>query len=496
MINKKGIMKRARRKRLLSPSDETGETSVAALPPKQLHEQSGVADDLFEPTVTCRNGGKKYIDIKSTLLNVQLSYLISDSMSSDSMSTDDAFVSTLLRSDHILLAQWQYLNFYRLVTVFCNDIYGTTTGRQRQELLTPFFSTRQALVDFYGILSSYHGLNAVVKHKLGIITQFVRDVRPGTGSIVTYLRGVRTGSSTNMESASTPVKKIRLKMSYIVHELLAAVFSMSDRDYDLQSCVENAPELQTILQVDAARTLARTAKMTRSPSGTAGNTQLVVNFTHGRINITDDRVDTFTIPAGMLVWVVMASTPAYINYANGKDALKMSNCFDTQGIAPFHLAERIRTVMVQHQTENKALQFDFVEQRLKRLAYTNVMLAPRMVCLAEGDTYINKQLAVRRTDEMATGGEHEGAMLYRWNCRGIKEVLKISPPIMAPAGEVSFRFSELVMGAKMRGARQLVIADLSCACVISDSPVATVVNLILPTLNCFSLIDNELAGGN
>ena len=467
-------MKRARRDPFLLP------------PPGAGHEQSFVAE-LFEPTVVCSNGGKTYIDIKSKLFRLKLYGLIT---------RDDAFIDTILRSDHMLLAQWQYLNLYSLLVVFCDDIHGATTAQQRQHLLKPFFATRQALIDFYGILLSYHGLNAVIKYKLVMILQFVRDVHPGTGSILTYLRGVRTGASTKMESASTPLKKIGLKMSYIAHELLAAVFAMSDRNYDLQSCVEDSTELQTILQVDAARTLSSTAKLLRlHTSASAINTQLVVNFTHGMINITDNRVDTFTIPAGMLVWVVMAATPAYINYANGLDAVKINNCFDRYDIAPLHLAERIRNVMIKLQSENRKVQHDFVERRLKRLTYTNVMLAPRMVCLSEGDTYINKQLAVRRKDEAVAGGDQEGAMVYRWNCKGMKEVLKISPPIIAPAEEVSFRFSELVMGAKMRGARQLVIADLSCASIVSDSPVETAVNLILPTLNCFSLIGNELAGG-
>jgi hypothetical protein len=69
----------------------------------------------------------------------------------------------------------------------------------------------------------------------------------------------------------------------------------------------------------------------------------------------------------------------------------------------------------------------------------------------------------------------------------------MTPPALAPQG-VKFRFVDVVNAARLRGVRNLLIVDLSCAAVCGTTP-SSLLRTLFPARTCVSLINAGLAGG-
>jgi hypothetical protein len=110
------------------------------------------------------------------------------------------------------------------------------------------------------------------------------------------------------------------------------------------------------------------------------------------------------------------------------------------------------------------------------------MLEPRVVSLQEGDAYINKSLSFSKEESKTNSA----------SIRMLNNGLDLTPPVLAE-DEVLFRFVDVVNAARLRGARNLLIVDVSCAAVCDTN--TSWLRRWFPTRTCLALMDARLAGG-
>ena len=394
-------------------------------------------------------------------------------------------INAIKQSVQAQLCRWQYLDFNALLQLFCDDILGLQSEQERCDVLAAYFHSPTSSPDLVGALeffltlNGFRGFNADVKAKFSTIVTF----------ITTAQSGLSTFSPTSLVSASTPLTRSVLSLSYILPELVSASKALWEYDPgdQLTNCISESPELKSMLErEDRRRAIER--EMEETSTAPFPPLSVVVNFVHGCIKVNEgvvNTVDTFTVPPGMNVWVVMQATPACLNYNNSQLPSRLRKVYErvegTKKNHPLFVAAAMQKELVKARKEvvlekpNEQRDFSY------RVNYRQLMLEPRVVCLREGDTYINKYLSFSNTEP-----------LYK-SIVMLNKMMDMTPPVLARA--VKFRFVDVVNGARMRGARNLLIMDISCAAVCRTSSLSWLRSLF-PARTCLSLMQAGLAGGS
>ena len=407
---------------------------------------------------------------------------------------DRVLHAAIKHSVHARLCRWQYLDFNALLQVFCDDVLRLHSAHERVDVLRTYFYSASdddnarltAALEFFVTLAGFRGFNATVKSKLSTIVTFITSAQAG----------LTTFSPTSYASASTPLARSTLSLSYMLPELISAAKARLGYDPgdQLTTCISESPELKSILdREDRRQAVEREIEETSAATGAAAFPPLsvVVNYVHGCIEINEgagaggvDTVDTFTVPVGMKVWVVQQATPACVNYSYVDVQSRLQKVYESLDVErrnqPLHVAAAMQQAAREARQEAlRTLPLD----RTFRVAYRQLMLEPRVVSLREGDNYINKRLSFSRA-EAKTNSKSIWMM---------SNGLDMTPPVLSAQG-VTFRFADVVNGARLRGAQNLLIVDMSCAAVCGTTSFSWLRRLF-PARTCVALLHARLAGG-
>lgn len=422
---------------------------------------------------------------------------------------DVALVNAIMNSDHYKLASWQFLHVYNMCVVLCSFYTGKKdlTPEENASILWRYFDPAarrsESVLQFYSALQVMRGVSGEVRQRMSEIINYVHQVRMSRVYIPHRI------------SATTDFARHRGDVPFF-QAAAEILWTLLDQDTDVMACLQQVPAIQELFERDALRLAEKRAEQERryaqSPT-LFPDTHFIVNQMHGAIRLTGDRVHTFQVPEDMVVWVVMASTPGNYNFSPLSNLPLFTRGF-TRGVRPWELVDTVQLILAEDKRvlrqffknrtdKGPSLGLFTTEKRFEnRMNYTNLAMKPRVMCLTSGDTYINKELQVSYTDKDFT------AEYRRWNCNHELEISTISPPLCEGTESVECAMSDLVQAAKTRGARQLVICDLSCGNFHRvDSPLSWSLTaqaglrlLGLPvdwarTSSCLSLVQAELAGG-
>jgi hypothetical protein len=443
------------------------------------------------------------------------------------VNNDKRLCRAIVKSCHYKLAQWQFLHFYNLLMVLCSRWYAPAeemSPEKNVQILRRYFdkgvSRSESVFQFYAALQDLPGVSAEVRKR---ITEIIRYVQSGT----------RYVSSTTSTQTDFAVHRGDLPFFHAATEIL---WTLLDQNTNVMTCLKKVPAINELFARDALRLAEKRAEQERRHAQNPSlfpDTHFILNAMHGVIPLTDQRVNTFQIPEDMVVWVVMAATPGNVNTVAVQYISRLLSFFK-QGIRPWQLVDALKEALIQDRqsiqlpdlpvvgekewvgpfepdlpvvasTGNKAWVGPLTthERFKRRMRFMNLAMEPRVMCLSSGDRYINKNLSISKSQSEVLSAQHQ-----RWNCADELESTIISPPLCQNMSRVQCTMSDLVQNAKMRGARQLVICDLSCAWFFrGDSSPSLAVTiqagldlLGLPadwarTSSCLSLVQAELAGG-
>jgi hypothetical protein len=448
----------------------------------------------------------------------------------DFVNNDKQLHRAIIKSCHYKLAQWQFLYFYNLLVVLCSRWYAPNqemSPEKNVQILRRYFnkgvSQPASVFQFYATLQDLPAVSAEVRKRM---TEIIRYVQSGT----------RYVSSTTSAQTDFAVHSGDLPFFHAATEIL---WTLLDHDTNVMTtCLKKVPAINDLFARDALRLAEKRAEQERRHEQNPSlfpDTHFILNVMHAVIPLTDRRVNTFQIPEDMVVWVVMAATPGNVNTLAVEYAHQLLRFF-TRDIRPWQLVDALKEALMQDRqsiqlpdlpvagsTGDKAWVGPFepdlpvgatasdkawvgltTHARFKRrMRFMNLAMEPRVMCLSSGDRYINKNLSISKSQSEVLMAQH-----HRWNCEHELESTIISPPLCKNTSKVQCTMSDLVQNAKMRGARQLVICDLSCAWFFrGDSSPSLAVTiqagldlLGLPadwarTSSCLSLVQAELAGG-
>ena len=450
---------------------------------RRKQRQEEIRSRSFEPTISCPDACPRYL--MSVVYQPQSQQKLREFLLVTG--EDDALADAMFFSVYAQLFEWQFLDFFKMIRVLCDDIYSLVSAKQRRELLHQFFpeeNTASPLLTLCNAFLGYDALNSGVLNKILAIKTYLQTARTGRRSL---------GNTPPFPTALTPVPYIQTSASYMMREILSVVgVAAGVPESGLKDCIATYPELSAILRdsderVNAAR---RSEERAGPPSAPV---HVVLNLVHGSILIASGRVQTFTIPLGMSVWVVTQATPACVNYTNPNIIKWLKQRVReefrvTSDIGSGRLAMIIQEWLSQdkeHMAKNAKLKNESYSDYMLNVQYRHLLLDPRVVCLRGGDEFINKSFEVY--------GDNNIVML-RQNCYGKVDEMNLMPPMLGDG--VNCFLSDVIESARMRGAQNLVFVDFSCSSVSSEDFLVEHFNAFLPSRTCLSLIKAKLAGGS
>ena len=271
-----------------------------------VQRQEEIKSCSFEPTVPCQSACPRYL--MPVVYHPQSQQKLREFLSVPG--EDNALADAMYSSIYARLFEWQFLDFFKLIRVLCDDIYSLVSKKQRKELLHQFFPeaySASPLLTLCNAFLGYDAFNSGVLNKIEAIKTYLKVARTGRRSL---------GNAPPFPTKLTPVPYIQTSGSFFLREILSVVgVAAGFPESGLKNCIATYPELSAILRDsdDRVNAAVRTEERAGSPSSPV---HVVFNLVHGEIMITSGRVPTFTIPPEMSVWVVAQATPACVNYTN------------------------------------------------------------------------------------------------------------------------------------------------------------------------------------